>query len=137
MTGAEIRAEFPTWTPLILADASYGKPTVRWLREQFWPWYQRKRFDLGLTKWDRRNDCDNHARSYAQYASDCHALTGGNNDEGLAVGEFFYIGTSHVNGPHAIVAAFTDEGKVYLEPQTGQRIALTPTEEMSCFHVRF
>ena len=137
MTAAEIRAQFPSWVPVILADASYGVPTVRWLGEQFWPWYQRQRWNLGLDKWERRNDCDNHARAYAQYAADCHALTGSGAGEGLAVGEFFYVATSHVQGPHAINVAFTDEGKVYLEPQTGRRLTLAPSEELSCFHVRF
>jgi hypothetical protein len=137
LTAAEIRSKFPAWVPVILSDSDYGKPTVAWLREKFWPWFQRQRFDLGLLKWDRRNDCDNFARSYAQSAADCHALTVGENAEGLAVGEFYYIGTSHVKGAHAIVVAFTEEGKIYIEPQTGQRLALTPTEELSCFFVRF
>lgn len=137
MTAAELRTQFPPWVPVIVSDATYGKPTVAWLREKFWPWFQKQRFDLGLNKWERRNDCDNFARAYAQSAADCHALTKGADDaEGLAVGEFYYVGTSHVKGPHAIVVAFTDDGKVFIEPQTGQRIALTPSEEMSCFSVR-
>jgi hypothetical protein len=137
VTAEEIRSQFPSWVTVIMADATYGKPTVAWVREHFWPWFQRQRFNLGLLKWERTNDCDNFARAFAQYASDCHALTPGLQGEGLAVGEFYYIGTTHVQGPHAIAVAITDEGKVYFEPQTGQRIALSPTEELSCFFVRF
>jgi hypothetical protein len=137
MTAAEIRAAFQPWTPLIVSDETYAKPTAAWLRDTFWPWFQKQRFDLGLHNWDRRSDCDNFARAYAQACADCHALTAGEDSEGLAVGEFFYVGSSHVKGPHAIIVAFTDEGKIYIEPQSGQRLALNPTEEMSCFHCRF
>lgn len=137
MTAAEIRTHFPAWVPVLCADDTYAKPTVAWLRDKFWPWYVKQRFNLGLAKWERKNDCDNFSRAYAQNASDCHALTAGESSEGLAVGEFWYVGTSHVQGPHAINVAFTDEGKVYVEPQSGQRLALTPTEEQSAFYVRF
>ncbi len=135
MTAAEIRAQFPAWVPVILADETYAKPTSAWLRDSFWPWFQRMRWDLGLKNWTRKNDCDGFARAYAQAASDCHALTVGEDDDGLAVGQFFYVGTSHAQGPHAIIVAFTDEGKIYIEPQTGQRLALTPIEELSCSFV--
>jgi hypothetical protein len=135
LTASEIRSQFPAWVPLRLTDETYARPTAAWLRDMFWPWFQRKRWDLGLSRWARKNDCDNFARAYAQYAADCHALTAGEEAEGLAVGEFCYIGTTHAKGPHAIVVAFTDEGKIYVEPQTGQRLALTPTEELSCFAV--
>lgn len=137
MTAHEIKAHFPSWTPVILSDSTYAKPTSAWLRDKFWPWFKGARENLGLMTWTRKNDCDGFSRAYAQAASDCHALTAGEESEGLAVGEFFYVGTTHVQGPHAIVVAFTDEGKLYLEPQTGQRIALTPTEEISAFFVHF
>ncbi len=137
MTAADIRAEFPSWTPTIFSDATCAKPAVAWLLLKFWPWFERQRFNLGLNKWTRKNDCDNFARAYAQAAADCHALTVGEDSEGLAVGEFYYHATTQVKGPHAIVVAFTDEGKVFIEPQTGKRLTLTPTEESSCFFVRF
>jgi hypothetical protein len=119
--------------PVILSDATYAKPTTAWLRDHFWPWFQKMRWNLGLNHWTRKNDCDSFSRAYAQAAQDCHALTVGETEEGLAVGQFYYIGTTHVQGPHAICVAFTDDGKIYIEPQTGQRLALTPTEELSCF----
>lgn len=134
ITAAEIRASFPAWAPVILADSTYAKPTAAWLRDSFWPWFQRKRWDLGLSKWTRKNDCDGFARAYAQYASDCHALTVGEDSEGLAVGQFHYVGAQ---GPHAIAVAFTDEGRIHIEPQTGARLNLTPAEEMACFFAYF
>lgn len=139
MTAAEIRSQFPAWANGILGDETYGKPTVAWLRDTFWPWHVKRRFDLGLNKWTRKNDCDNSSRRVAQDAADCHALSTGSDAEGITVGEFWYIATTHVKGPHAISVAFTDEGKVFFEPQspTWQRLALTPIEELSVFHYRF
>lgn len=142
MTADQLRtalfsAGIPPWVQVICTDETYGEPTVGWLRDKFWPWFQQQRFDLGLLKWERKNDCDNFSRAYAQAAADCHALTNGEDAEGLAVGEFLYIASSSVKGPHAIISAFTDEGLVYFEPQTGQRLALTPAEQLTAFSIRF
>jgi len=38
---------------------------------------------------------------------------------------------------HAIVVALTDVGLVYIEPQTGEVLTLTPQEKASCFRVSF
>jgi hypothetical protein len=138
MTDQDIRQHFPQpWTLSLTADATYAKPTLRWLRDVLWPYFKDDRHAKGLLTWTRRNDCDNFARAYAQAAADCHGANSGDASEGLAVGEFWYVGKEHVKGPHAIVVAFTDEGKVFIEPQSGQRIALTPEEENSCFLVKF
>jgi hypothetical protein len=137
MTQAEIRAILPTFVAPFFYDTSYAKPTNDWLFLKFWPWFKQQRKELGLDVWDRRNDCDNFAHAYVAGAHDAHALTAGNDAEGLAVGEFCYHGTTHVQGPHAIVAAVTEDGLIFIEPQTGQRLALTPTEIQSCFRVSF
>lgn len=58
MTAQEIKATFPSWTPVIMSDETYGKPTTAWLRDKFWPFFQKQRFDLGLHKWTRKNSHD-------------------------------------------------------------------------------
>ncbi len=136
MTADEIRAAFPAWSRVMCYDATYGKPTVEWLLRKFYPWWKARRWEGNLDKWTRKNDCDNFGRAFAVAAQDAHADTN-QADEGLAVGEFCYIGSSHVQGPHHIVAAFTDEGLIFIEPQTGQRLALTPAEIQTCFHAAF
>ena len=134
MTATELRLEFPAYTPVLIADAGYAKPTLRWLQDVFWPWFRADRERKGLRSWTRRNDCDNFARAYAQGAADCHAITAGNDQEGLAVGEYWYHSR---NGLHAVVIAFTDQGRVYIEPQTGERLQVTQQEEQSCIFARF
>lgn len=134
MTSNELRSQLPLLAPAYFSDTSYAKPTLRWLTEEFYRWFWERRAELGLRNWARKNDCDNFARAYAQYAQDAHASSVGNDDEGLAVGEFWY---HSANGPHAIVIAFTDEGRVFIEPQTGRTLILTQTEFNSCFFARF
>lgn len=135
MTASEIRLDLPLLAPAYLSDATYAKPTLRWLSSTFWDWFWEQRTGLGLRVWSRRNDCDNFARAYCQAAADAHALSSGNNDEGLAVGEFWY--QRERGGPHAIVIAYTDAGRVFIEPQNGRRLELSEPELKSCFFVRF
>lgn len=134
MTPQELRSFLPFSAPFYAADSSYAKPTLEWLLGDFWSWYWECRIRLGLLNWNRRNDCDNFARAYSQYAADCHALTSGNDDEGLAVMEFWY--KRDQGGKHAIVAAVTDKGIVFIEPQNGKQITLTQQEIDSCYFAR-
>jgi hypothetical protein len=134
ISALELRQAVPLGFGGIFSDDSFAIPTKRWLLEDFWVWFYERRLELGLMKWTRNNDCDNFARAYAQYAADCHALTS-NQTEGLAVGEFYYRPAS--GGGHAIVIALTDEGVIFIEPQTGKQLQLTQEEISSCFFVRF
>lgn len=136
MTRAEIQSSFfPRF--VVCADDSYAVPTLRWLQGAFWDSFLAERWAKGLKTWERRNDCDNFARAFAQHAQDCHAISTGRDDEGLAVGEFFY--TRRTGDGHAIVVAFVDDDhrRVFIEPQNGQVIDLTPAEIASCSFVRF
>ncbi|HEY1109137.1 MAG TPA: hypothetical protein VGE76_10910 [Opitutaceae bacterium] len=136
MNFLEIQLAFPDCR-VVAPDEGYAVPTRDWLLGPFWAWFQKDRWARGLTKWERRNDCDNFARAYAQAAQDCHALSNGSDQEGVAVGEFFY--TQAKGGGHAIVAAFVDSPArlIFIEPQTGREVTLTPEEQASAFFVRF
>lgn len=135
MTSAELKSLLPASAPFFAADVSYAKPTFGWLLGTFWTYFWNDRTNKGLLNWTRKNDCDNFARAYAQAAADCHALSNGSDLEGLAVGEFWYL--RDIGGEHAVVAAFTDQGLVFLEPQTGQRLYLSDKEIFSCLLAYF
>lgn len=139
MTSAQIQSFFRSRA--VLADTDYACPTLRWLQGPFWDSFQADRWAKGLRVWERKNDCDNFARAYAQHAQDCHALSRRTQDadsstEGLAVGEIFYT-QEKSGGGHAIVCAFTDAGRLFIEPQNGLTLALTEREIDSIFFVRF
>ena len=133
INGAAIRAQFAC--PVVTADLDYATPTLRWLLGPFWNHFRARRGALG--KWTAKNDCDNFARAYAQDAQDSHALSKGSEAQALAVGEIFYVQDS--GGGHAINAAFVDNPPrlVFIEPQTGQAVDLTPAERASIFFARF
>ncbi len=132
MTPAEIQTHFSR--AVIFADDEYARPSLAWLQGKFWDAFQRDRWDR-VGSYSRKNDCDNWARAYAQLAQDCHAATVGNNAAALAVGEFFYAREDGVR--HAIVCAFVESGLVFIEPQNGRVLTLTPSERQLCFFVRF
>ena len=134
MTSAEIRSAFPSWTPVIFYDVSYAKPTSDYLLNHYAKWFKGWLGGFGLGKWKRWWDCDDFALMYVAGCKVAHAQTLGIDADSLAVGIFCY---THAKGAHAIVTAFTDEGQIFIEPQTGQRIALTPQEIQSCFSASF
>lgn len=131
MTSKDIRILLPVTAYFYAADENYAKPALAWLTDVFWNWFWADRTNKGLLKWDRRNDCDNFARAYAQSCEDCHAITAGNTDEGLAVGQFYYH--QDIGGVHAIVAAVTENGLTFIEPQTGAVLKLTDKEISTAF----
>lgn len=117
-------------------DSTYGRPKKDWLHSTFYPWFKNWLLDLGIYKWERRHDCDDFARSFCCLAQAAHALTQGNDDEAVAVGEFCYVANGI--GPHAIVCAVVEGNEVvFLEPQSGQFLTLTEDERKSCFRVSF
>lgn len=134
MTRQDLRSLFPSTAYFYAADDSYAKPTAAWLKSVFWPWFYMDRTNRGLGKWERRNDCDNWSRAYAQAAADCHAASDGK-EEGLAVGQFYYH--RDTGGAHAIVAAVTENGLTFIEPQNGRAVALSQKEISTCWLILF
>lgn len=140
LLNSDIAKLLPVGTPIRFSDATYARPTKRWLEEDFWKWFTSWRFEMGLSNWTRRNDCDNFARAYAQAAQDCHALSvarrGEGEAEGLAVGEFHYY-SQRLHGWHAIVIAVVETGLIFVEPQNNRQLVLTESELRSCVFCYF
>jgi hypothetical protein len=138
MTQAEITAFLPVWPPPWYYDTGYAVPTSRWLFRDFLPAISLARHRAGKSTYTRRNDCDNFARAFAVAAQDAWADSPGvrSDDEALAFGEFCYH-RADGRGAHAINVAITDEGLVFIEPQTAERITLTPAEIATAFRVSF
>jgi len=94
--------------------------------------------DLGLVKWDASFDCNHFASLYISVNQARYAVQRWHSSappDSLALAEVWYRPTP--NSGHAIVAALTPEGLVYIEPQTGQRVTLTPEQEKSIFLVKW
>lgn len=119
-------------------DTHYTQVRRAWLAD----FYARWRADLfrkGVVKWDARFDCNRFAGHYVSAAqveyfiANFHSWTAG---QALAVGEFWYL-PDGASSRHAVVIAFTDRGVVFIEPQTGQEMALTVSERASASVIRF
>ncbi len=85
--------------------------------------------------WAPKFDCDDFARLFCALIMLAHFQSQGSAAEGVAVGEIHFI--QRTGGGHAIVCAFTDQGRKFIEPQTGTILNLTDEEIASIFFARF
>lgn len=96
-------------------------------------------FKEGVVKWDERFDCNHFASYYvakaqtAYYLANFHSTT---EAQTLALAEVWYRPGGGKKG-HAIVAAQTDRGLVFVEPQTGETLTLSASERASVFMVKW
>jgi hypothetical protein len=125
----DVRMELPG---AYCGDAAYAQVDSSSLRA-YYDDFRQALFDQGVTKWDERYDCNHFAGYYvdraqakfylANFQSSTRAQT-------LALGVFWY---QSARGGHAIVAAFTERGLIFIEPQTGSEVQLTPGERASAW----
>lgn len=117
-----------------LSDRNYAEVNSRWLR-QFYPRFRNELFRGGVVKWDSRFNCKHFTGLYVElaqarfYMESFHQRTNANT---LALGQVWYH-RDNDRGGHAIVVAFTERGRVYIEPQTGEETRLSPSEQASIF----
>jgi hypothetical protein len=108
-------------------DTAYAQVDSRWLGG-FYDRFRSEIFRLGVTKWDPRFDCNHFASFYVAlaqtefYLQNFHSAT---KAQTLALGVVWY---QSPGGAHAIVSALTERGRVFIEPQTGAEVFLTPEQ---------
>lgn len=96
-------------------------------------------FRLGVVKYDPRFDCNHFAAFFCALANakfsaaNFHSRTPA---QSLALAEYWYRPGAMQMG-HAVVFALTDRGPLWLEPQTGALLTLTPNEVASRYLVKF
>lgn len=123
-------------------DTAYAVVSSAWLPG----YYQRFRADLhakDVVGWEGRFDCNKFAAAFCAgaqlefYRDNFHARTPA---QALAVGEVWYQPERPGRGGaagHAIVAAITERGVLFIEPQSGEEVRLTPGELASITFKRF
>lgn len=138
ITREAIQSDFPHRL-IYFADASYAAVDGDWLIGELYPAFHRFLSRNGVWKWDEQYDCDNFTRMFCAFSEIAHYKAGREvEDEGIAVGEFWYGKGGDYRKGHAIVIFYQEEGKPrFLEPQTGREIQLTDEERASCYFVRF
>ena len=137
LTAAQLRSQVP-WA--ILGKDHYAQVNSEWLT---W-YYDEFRTELaggkyGIVHWDTKFSCTSFASRYASsaqlryFAQSFYAdIPAGN----IAVGEFWYRPRGQTEG-HALVAAYTERGLLYLDPQNGHFVDLTGTELQSAYLRKF
>jgi len=109
-------------------DSTYAIVNHEWLAG----FYERFRADLhskGVVGWETNFDCNKFAAAYAaaaqmEYYRDAWGKPGA--AQALAVGEVWYA--QDTGGNHAVAVAITDLGALFIEPQTGEFVILSPSE---------
>ena len=144
MDVSELKSKLPPYGTFLASDATYAVPTKRWLLDVYGPFYRKWTFDHDLLNWRDVWDCDDFAALYRILASACHAKTNEGlfkeRKQGLAVGEFSYRRIDLKNNTsvnHALNVALTDEGLVFIEPQTMMEATLSEDDIRSCWFMRF
>lgn len=115
-------------------DSHYAVVNSKYLPE-FYDEFRKELFDKGVVKWDERFDCNHFASYYISLAQvKFYAKSWNSNTKAqtLAMGIYWYTKDNN-QGNHAIVVILTENGLVYLEPQTGKMVKLTESEKNSSF----
>jgi len=116
-----------------LGDVSYAEVNSEWLKN-FYQTYRSELSRMGVVKWDSRYDCRRFAGLFTELAQNHFFQKEFHNDikaHTLALGPIWY--RPEQGGGHAIIFALTEKGPVYLDPQSGQEVKLTPRERASIF----
>jgi len=97
--------------------------------------FREELFDHGILQRTDQYTCKHFAAFFAEIAQAkfyAENFRGKTDARALAIGSIWYV-RDHDGGPHAIVQILTERGRIYLEPQTGKEIALSPKEEASTY----
>lgn len=138
MTAVDIRLQFPQCGNIVTADRDYAEVKLSYLLGKYYSYFKTFLFgnrDESPIVWSPKFDCDDFARLFCALLMLAHFQSMGSAEEGVAVGEIHYVQTG--GGGHAIVCAFTDQGRKFIEPQTGAILNLTNEEIASIFFARF
>ena len=128
------RATIVSTLPVVnLGDDSYAEVNSEWLKN-FYRTYRAELSRMGVVKWDDRYDCRRFAGFYTELAQSQffrQMFHSGVRAQTLALGPIWY--RPEHGGGHAIIFALTEKGPIYLDPQSGQEVSLTPRERDSIF----
>lgn len=131
LTEADLRTVIPG---AIAAEKQYAEVNSAWL-PVWYRIYRSKLSKIGLVRWDERFDCNRFADCYTNLAQAHFAVKMFHSDtpaQALAIGPIWYR-RSDGTGAHAIVQAWTERGRVFIEPQTGQELDLDQSELQTVF----
>lgn len=135
LTREEVRQRTAT---LFFGDETYAEVNSEWL-PRFYADFRAELFRLGIVRWDERFDCNRFAELYIGLAQARYYREAFHADSGaraLAIAPYWYV-RSNGRGTHAVVQALTDRGRIFIDPQTGSEVYLTPQEHATAYFLFF
>lgn len=138
LTSLDFQRTLGTWE--FGADETYAEVNADAL-PAYYDWFRSKLHGLGLVHGNPRADCDNFADLYAALLQlRLHLAqwetSGLPRAEALAVARYWYRPKGGPVG-HAINAVATQRGLLFIEPQTGATLNLSPDEVASRYRTLF
>lgn len=130
LTRAEVRAKDPK---AVLGDRAYAEVNSKWL-SAFYDDFRAGLCSNGILKWDARFTCRHFAAYYAALAQTRFyrgSYRGTEKANALALGTVWY--TRSDGSGHALIVAFTERGRIFVEPQTGKEVMLASAEQHRAF----
>ena len=133
-----VRSYFATYTShynIKISDRQYARVKKDWLLHGYYNYFIKVLSGLSIGDWEEKYDCDNFAELYKAVVQACHNISSVE-IEGIAVGIVWYrtdAGTGHAVN----TAIVNDDEIIFIEPQTGRQIELSPTEVHSICFVLF
>lgn len=121
---------------VVTADRAYVGVPKKWILGEFFiEWFKvRKEFNI---KYDTKFDCDNFSGLYKALVQLFFSKSSKVKTDGLALGEIHFT-QKDGGGGHSIITAMVEDGEwIFIEPQTGLQIDLSPSEKRSVWFAYF
>ena len=116
----------------VLGDAVYAEVNSNWL-PSFHDYFCTTLYGDGILEWDARSA--GHFASYyvalAQARFYRETFYNFEKANAMAIGTVSYASTD--GSGHALVVALTERGRIFIEPQSGNEVELTPAEQVGTF----
>ena len=129
LSRAEVRAMDPR---AVLGDSVYAEVNSNWL-PSFHDYFCTTLYGDGILEWDARSA--SHFASYyvalAQARFYRKTFYNFEKANAMAIGTVWYASTD--GSGHALVVALTERGRIFIEPQSGNEVELTPAEQAGTF----
>lgn len=137
VSAMDIGDEFHDVRNISIVDATYAVATLAWYKATLYPYMVSQLNASGIFQWKEKFDCDNWSASFCYWARVCHACSKmpGSVAEGMGCGQVSYL--KNGTDGHSIVAVYTEQGLIFIEPQTGAVLILSAEERASIFGIEF
>lgn len=142
ITQQELRGIFYTASRDKFSSATYETVDYDWLVNNYYDYFSKMLFDANITKWDKRANCVVFCQKYIveanllYYRANFHS---NKETSRLSIGMVWYLpNVNNITEAHAIIAAFTNRGWIYIDPQLpkGRNVVNLTAAQVNSIYLR-